>query len=418
MRPTLSFLLSTTALVALSACEVGQLGDPRSNGDDDDTPLDCEPPFPPSDPAALPGCCELFGGKAHCVPDDVVPDEVAEFTADCAGGGQCIPDPFIESGGVVKLRSCTFHLDGQPGKCLSACVPQVQDNIALLQQDVCDLDDYCVPCVNPLDGLPTGVCELDFSCEAGDDPPPPPPDPVCPYDGPPIIDPASFDVCTTCDGAHCVPNDLVPGEFGSRLGPCDAATKCVPDEFIVTAGNTIPDTCESVAGAEGRCLSRCLPEVIEQQALLPQSTCPTTHACVPCFNPLDGLDTGACRLSCDPGPTTPPVVLPTCCEGRGTCVPPEAAGDQADQLGEDTCPEDSGLLCAPDAIIDGTFVAASCTTTGIIGGGAPGACLPDCLGAVDTILVGQGTCVDGYKCAPCHGPFGGDTGACDYLPGG
>jgi len=421
MRPTLSSLLLTFALVALTACEVGSLGDTTGPGDDDDdTPLDCEPPFPPTDPASLDECCELFGGKAHCVPDDIVPTEVAEFTADCDGGGQCIPDPFIQSGGVFELRACTFHLDGTPGKCLSACVPQVQDNIALLRQDVCELDDFCVPCISPLDGLPTGVCEIDFSCQADDpdDDPPPPPDAVCPYEGPPIIDPASFSACTTCGGAHCVPNALVPAAFADRLGACDTTAKCVPDEFIVSAGNTIPDTCVSVAGAEGRCLSRCLPEVIEQEALLPQSTCAATAACVPCFNPLDGLETGACGLSCDPGPTQPPVVLPKCCDGRGTCVPPEAAGDQADQLGEDTCPEDGGLLCAPDDIIAGTFVAAPCTTGGLIGGGAPGACLPDCLGAVDTILVSQGTCVDGYKCAPCEGPFGGDTGACDYLPPG
>ena len=52
----------------------------------------------------------------------------------------------------------------------------------------------------------------------------------------------------------------------------------------------------------------------------------------------------------------------------------------------------------------------------LFGDSQPGACLPDCLGAVDTIFVGKGTCSDGFKCAPCNGPFGGSTGACDFLP--
>ncbi len=424
---TVSFLLMALALAP--ACEVGYLGDTvgaegtGSGGDDGADPANCESPLPPTDPATLPACCELFGGGAHCVPGDLVPADIAGVTEDCEGGGECIPDPFIESGGIVELRDCTFHLNGEAGKCLSVCIPQVQDNLALLQQDVCDDDDYCVPCINPLDGLPTGVCELESTCESdgGDGgPADPPPAPMCPYEGPPIIDPSTFPSCDTCGGAHCVPNDLVPGEFADRLAQCDAASKCVPDEFIVTAGNTIPDTCASVGGAEGRCLSRCLPEVIEQAALLPQSTCAATHACVPCVNPLDGLETGACGLSCDPGPTTAPVVFDNCCEGAGKCVPAALAGDDADQLGEDTCTPDQGLVCAPTAFIEGDYVAQACETGAIslLFGDEfrPGACLPECIPAVDNFLIGQDGCLDGYKCAPCLDPLSGDpTGACDYL---
>jgi hypothetical protein len=425
-RPLHTFLPLLVGLVFLVGCEVGEVGNGTggSGGGDDDTPLDCEPPLPPTDPNTLPACCELFAGNGHCVPDDVVPDDVQEFTGACDdGASQCIPDKFIESGGIVELQSCTFHLNGEPGKCLSVCIPQVQDNIALLQQDVCDPDEMCVPCINPIDSLPTGICELDFSCEASDDDTPPddtPPEATCPYVGPPIIDPNSFPACTTCGGAHCVPNDLVPGEFGDRLAACDTTSKCVPDNFIESAGNTIPATCDSVAGAEGRCLSKCLPEVIDQAALLPQSTCPATELCVPCYNPLDGLETGACGLSCDPGPTEAPVALPACCGGIGTCVPAEAAGDQADQLGEDTC-EDEGFLCAPNVFIEGDFTAQSCETGAIslLFGDEfrPGACLPECIPAVDNFLIGQDGCLDNYKCAPCLDPLSGEpTGACDYLP--
>ena len=109
-----------------------------------------------------------------------------------------------------------------------------------------------------------------------------------------------------------------------ELADCPApntGSKCVPDDFIRTGGDYVPPTCSSVAGAEGRCLSKALPEVKSQATLLPRATCDADELCVPCFNPLDRSDTGACHLSCDPGPTNGPTGLPACCDGRGTCVP-------------------------------------------------------------------------------------------------
>lgn len=423
MSRATSFHISIIALgiLALGACD--GLGIGEGSGGDGDVPVcDSYPLGEPREPDTLPECCPDFGG-AHCVPSEDVPEVFANLVDTCEGGaGMCVPDPFIKKGGVHVPSDCTVDLDGSTGVCLSACIPQVAEFVGILKQDICPATEYCVPCVNPIDGTDTGACALrENSCDADIDGGGDNGGAACPHEGPPVIDPANFPSCDQCGNASCVTKNLVPAEFHSRLNECDAESFCVPNELVETAGNFIPDTCESLAGFEGRCLSDCLPEVQDQADRLPQSSCTADQKCVPCFDPLTGMETGACGLSCDVGAAPGgPRQLPSCCEGpdgapRGTCIPGELAGDNADSLGEDSCPEDSGLLCAPNDLINDTFVATSCTTSGLIGGGEPGACLPDCLGAVDSILVGQGDCSDGFKCAPCEGPFGGDTGACDFL---
>lgn len=415
---TIQFLCASAFLVT-AGCDIGlsQSTGPNNGGGDDDVPF-CEsyPLGEPRDPETLDACCPDYG-DAHCLPSEVVPEFLAGLVATCDSGGVCVPDPFIAKGGLHVPKDCTVDVDGSTGVCMSGCIPEVGQYAGILKQDVCDSGEFCTPCVSPLDGSDTGACALrENICGADIGGPGGGSGGVCPYEGPPLIDPASFPTCDQCGDASCVDKNLVPVDFHSRLNECDSDSFCVPNELVETAGNFIPTTCTAVAGFEGRCLSECLPEVQERADLLSQATCATSQLCVPCFDPLTGASTGACDLSCDPGADPAgPTQLPACCEGRGTCIPGELAGEDADQLGQDSCSEESGLLCAPNDIINGTFVATSCTTGGIIGGGEDGACLPDCLGAVDSILVGQGDCSDGFKCAPCEGPFGGDTGACDYL---
>ncbi|HUH00697.1 MAG TPA: hypothetical protein VML75_01805 [Kofleriaceae bacterium] len=417
--PSPSLLRSSllALVIAGGACTVGDI---NANGGGDD-PLTCEGPLGPAqDPEALTACCTDFVGNAHCLDDSVVPEGLRDFLGSCDGGGYCVPDKFIETGGVFTPKTCA-SIGGAAGVCLSACVPQVEEVYGLLPDDICDIDEKCVPCVSPIDNLPTGACDIKYEC--GD------PDPFggtsdpgggaeasCPHEGPPVIDPATLPACTTCGGGHCLGNALVPADVADRLAACDATSKCVPDELIASAGNAIPETCASVADLEGRCLSRCLPEVEAQAALLPQSTCPATHLCAPCFDPLTGDDTGACRLSCDPGPAGGPETLPACCGGEGTCVPPAAAGADADRLGQDECPED--LLCAPNVFIEGMFVPQECTTGFISLLLGPeyeeGRCLPECLPDVDNFLIGRDGCEEGYKCAPCLNPLTGEpSGACE-----
>jgi hypothetical protein len=250
-----------------------------------------------------------------------------------------------------------------------------------------------------------------------------PPEEECPHEGEDVLDPSALPVCPSCaGGARCLPNALIPADNLEQLGACDGESSCVPDEFIRTGGNFIATTCTSIAGAEGRCLSECLPDVAEKAANLPVDICGEFNRCVPCFDPLSGEETGACALSCDPGASEPPVTLPKCCDGIGTCVPKSAVPpEQAESLPQDECPEDaSEFVCAPDVYInDPGYTPTSCETDGLFGGGEAGVCVPDCLvTGIQGALVGQSTCQDDWKCAPCTNPLTGEpTGACPDLGG-
>src|SRR5262249_32410815 len=101
-----------------------------------------------------------------------------------------------------------------------------------------------------------------------------------------------------------------------------------------------------VGGAEGRCESTAIPGIATQASQLPSAGCDPNERCAPCVNPLDGTDTGSCHLSCDPGPKTPPVLFPSCCNSRGKCIPGSMVPqDQAGHLSGAGC--QSGSLCVP-----------------------------------------------------------------------
>jgi hypothetical protein len=264
----------------------------------------------------------------------------------------------------------------------------------------------------------------------------------CVHQGPPVLDPASLPACS-CSGAHCVPNSLVPSASTSLLANCDTSNKCVPDNFIVSGGNFIAATCVSVNGSEGRCLSKCLPAVQAKAAQLPQSTCTADELCSPCYDPVSGANTGACNLSCDPGPQKPPSTLGKCCGNNGTCVPSASVPDsQKSQLGVGDCAggdagtdAGGGYLCVPTELISagggtadggasdggasdggasdggGGFIAPTCRSLD----NAEGRCLSTCLPSIgaQASSLPQSTCSADHLCAPCYDPItGADTGAC------
>jgi len=399
-------------------------------------------PQPGYDPksAGLDACCD--DGPAHCVPDgQVLPALASNLTACPDGKSVCMPDPIIEAGGSFVPAPCTSSVGNAAGVCLSKCIPLVSDNpqSALLGQDGCGDGELCVPCINPTTQAPTGACEIneklcasgDGGTSGGDDA-----GGMCPYVGPPLLDPNSFGDCApACGGAHCLPASSVPMAQQSLLDQCTtkdgAAGLCAPDKLIETGGNFVPKTCTSIAGAEGRCVSTCLPSVAAQAAQLPQDTCDAGEKCAPCFNPTAAdptAPTGACSIACD-HPADPPTVLscpwtgppvvdpstfPACdgaCSGAH-CVPAAnvPAGEQALLQ---TC---TGGFCVPDPLITsgGQFVPTSCTSIA----GAEGRCLSTCLPPVgsEAAQLPEDVCAAGEKCAPCFNPTASDptapTGAC------
>jgi hypothetical protein len=221
----------------------------------------------------------------------------------------------------------------------------------------------------------------------------------------PLIEPSLLARCPNCAGeARCVPRVVLETqapEMAAKLMACDDDSLCIPDPLITSMGFYKPDSCRSVNDAEGRCLSECLP----------QASCGEGNRCVPCFDPISGNETGACSLTCDPGPTEPAKPLTQCCHGLGLCVPSGLVpADQAARLGADSCGEGAGL-CAPRVLMDAQSKLAQCTSLG----GSEGRCLPSCLPQVadQADRLPQDSCAEFEVCAPCFDPFSGaDTDVC------
>jgi hypothetical protein len=223
----------------------------------------------------------------------------------------------------------------------------------------------------------------------------------------PQLCPAQDSVCmqrTLLEGLE------IPESSINLLADCSATEKCVPLTMASQAGRQTLAKCVSVNGAEGRCISSCVPLVSRQASLLPRSTCTGSDLCAPCFDPRTGENTLACEQGCDTGPTEPAKPFPKCCSNRGLCVPPSLAADQAPNLNRDTCA--AGNLCAPAELADPTFKPKSCNSLD----GAEGRCISTCAGgavAQQKDRLPTAGCGSNEVCAPCYDPITGDpTGSC------
>ena len=374
----------------------------------------------PEDPSKFPKCACAKGGKARCIPKDKVPSNVSAQLDECDDGGPgvCVPDPLVKSGGAAP-PTCKSAFG--EGRCMSMCVPEVSKNASLLNRgegDECAEDERCVPCSNPLKGgEPTGVCEIGkpvTSCADGSKKNDgPAAELACPYTGPPVVDVKTFPSCG--DGARCVPANLVPASAAAMLKTCDQGL-CAPEKSIAAGGQYLPKTCKSVASAEGRCVNVNIPAVEAQKASLPQDTCDADERCTPCFNPLDGKETGACKtVSCD-APKQPAVTFKSCCQGKGTggkCVPAAMVPEgQRDKLEDEDEACTTGELCAPNENLDPDFKAQPCTADNFFQGQYTGVCISDCvsLGFIASIGTSRGNCPKSFTCAPCF-QGGKPTGA-------
>ncbi len=312
-------------------------------------------------------------------------------------GGQCSPCQFL----------------GQDAMCLPDTIPQVAAALADPTQgpalragaSACGkANEVCVPCVDPTTGQNTGACQLGATSCTGQSV-------SCETAGADILNPTDYAPCAA--DAHCLPANLV-ASAGSALQeqlatcPNDANSYCVPDHFIRTGGAYTPPTCTSVAGAEGRCLSTVLPAISERGALLPQATCAATERCAPCYDPLTGEDSGACRTTCDTGPTSAAVVLTACEDNGGRCIPTTSiSAAQQGVLDPRDCQDTvgAGYMCVPTIILaNGPYT--RCSGNGFFVDVDNGVCLPTNILNIDgSGFLPSGNCDedvgDGYKCVPC-----------------
>ncbi len=390
----------------------------------------------PEDPAKFPKCaCAAKGGAARCVPKDRVPSNVAsqlETCGDQGGAGVCVPDPLVMSGGKAPPTCKSPFGDG---RCMSVCVPEVAKNADLLgrgEGDSCAEDERCAPCLNPLkNNEPTGVCEIGKAAPACDakgsstaPPGPAAPSVSCPYTGPAIVDVSKFAAADCGDGMRCVPASLVPASAAAMLKTC-AAGLCAPEKSIAAGGQYLPKTCSALAGAEGRCLNKSIPQVDAQKAQLSRDTCDASELCTPCFSPLDGKETGACKtVSCD-APKQPAKTFTPCCNSQGTarakCVPSTSVpSSQQGNLDDDngTC-QKGAELCVPNEMLQPNFKGPTCAGSTFLTGDYTGVCLSDCLsfGFIQSLGISRGNCTKGFKCAPCTNPLTGSSTGAPGCPG-
>jgi hypothetical protein len=329
-----------------------------------------------------------------CVPTNLltslgISEPSIKLLADCNENYKCVPEVLANRGGRVLLTKCS-SINAAEGRCLSTCVPQVALQASQLPKDVCQGTDLCAPCFDPRTSAETGAC--DQGCDTG-----------------PTEPPKLFAKCCS-DRGLCVPPELAADQAKNlNIENCSEGTLCAPSEL--TDPTFRAKACDSIEGAEGRCISTCVGgAVAKQKDRLPTAGCGMNEVCAPCFDPITGEDTGACTVNGDK-PTKEKQVFANCCGTTGTepvgvCVPPDLAGEQASILRQETCAE--GKLCAPVAkAADPMFQFATCNS--LLGRGA---CVNSCI--VDpgqaAILTRSG-CGEGELCAPCN-LLGSPTGAC------
>lgn len=253
------------AAFSIAACHIGE-----TNFEEVTIPLTeatevrtCDSPFVAVDVSTLTACGE-GRGKGHCYdPTKIaIPSKELEACADATK--VCVPDKLLAARGE-KMKSCTF-LGGKPGACASLLLDQINTNKLALQQDACDDDERCGPCINPLDGTNSGLCDPagahEAACVGG-------------------TSDAQTEEC--CHGVGvCMDSSAVPGDQRDQLSHevCSEGKLCAP----ASLASGKPKKCSSVLGFSGVCLDVCFSAMLKGAGnVFGRDDCNPTEVCVPCF---------------------------------------------------------------------------------------------------------------------------------------
>jgi hypothetical protein len=220
----------------------------------------CDSPFTGVDLSTAKACGD---GRGHCWDGTRV--LVTDLpTTGCDGGQVCVPDAILSARGA-PLRACTFFVGGKPGVCMSRLVQAVETNAGVLQKDVCDESERCVPCVDPRDGSDTHACDPTGvhteACVGG-------------------ANQAAERLC--CHGAGaCMREDGVPEDQRGSLPreTCGGGQVCAPRSL--SSGR--PIKCNTLGIADGVCLDICFAATLRSVQKLTRSGCGVTEVCIPCL---------------------------------------------------------------------------------------------------------------------------------------
>jgi hypothetical protein len=328
-------------------------------------------------------CC---GERARCVPHELVPRDLENALEhvgrlDCIEhDALCIPESWLDRE-PPPPAACRAPGDLE-GRCLLACLPDVAQRLDGLAQASCDEDERCVPCYDPRTGEASGACATSLDQ--------------------PQEEPKVFGACCG-DRAMCVPREILAQAGTDRLelfgqdSCADAESLCAPTRWL---DNEKPAACRAPGDLEGRCIPECLPAVAAQLDGLRPSTCDAGERCVPCFDPVHGTESGACRIAGDE-PAEPSRGFDVCCNAAGRCLPSELlTSAQLDELPADRC-DAQAARCAPTQLLttDSSATFAACNT----GSAAdPGLCIPECFLPSEALsLLSRASCSSSERCVGC-----------------
>ena len=256
---------------------------------------------PNPDPGGTqPGSSDCCAGVGTCATLGQIAEPISSLGMEqCSAGLLCAPKLAGSIPGLGGERFPVCHgASAIEGRCLPRCFALGDRSLELLGPGDCSSDlatrlglsrdqIACLPCYDPLAGADTGICR-----QSGDAP-------VGPA-------PAPFRPCGSYDGGsllgHCVPADVVPpvapGTFSIPRDTCSAGELCAPSAKLKDP-NSCFAKCSSPLGGEAACVPTYIVEALGSpgqglSSTLGQVTCAQSETCVPCLNPLDSAETGAC----------------------------------------------------------------------------------------------------------------------------